>query len=52
MQSGAAALENNLTVPQKVKHVFIVHWLPYDPALPLPGVSPERNRNLIPYPNL
>ena len=36
MQTGAAALENSVEVPQKLKI-----GLPYDPAIALPGICPR-----------
>ena len=41
MQNGAAALENNLTVPQKVKHLFNVNGISHDPAILLLGIHPR-----------
>ena len=37
MQIGAAAMENSMKVPQKLKMK-----LPYDPAFPLLGVYPQK----------
>ena len=37
MQNSAAAMENSMTVPQKIKKIE----LPYDPVIPLLGIYPK-----------
>jgi len=42
MQTGAAAVENSMEVPQKVKIE-----LPYDPAIALLGIYPKDTNTVI-----
>ena len=42
MQTGAAALENSVEIPQKIKN-----RLPYDPAIALLGIYPKDTKILI-----
>ena len=40
MNIDATSMENSMEIPQKVKVK-----LPYDPAIPLLGIYPEKNHN-------
>ena len=42
IQIGAATLENSMEIPQKLKMD-----LPFDPAIPLLGIYPEKSETLI-----
>ena len=43
---GAAAMENNMKVPQKKKKKLKIE-LSYDPAIPLLGMHPKKMKTLI-----
>ena len=47
MQNGTAAMENNLAIPQKIKHRITV-WFKNS----VPKYIPRRNENICPYRNL
>ena len=44
---GAAAMENNMKVPQKKKKKKLKIELSYDPAIPLLGMHPKKMKTLI-----